>query len=540
MCPYKPSLKRRASDVSTQAPSGSGSAADSDSNAESRSSVSPSPKRCRRESPTGLQAVGEVLHQFGLVGEPHYDSRQTRLWQLLERLPWVAAEQRTMPALIVAEPAAVPGIQALVNQMREALFPDDAEALNVTVLSGRNPRLPSDAKYSLVINHEPPRTGQEYMRRLAALAPAAERGSAATAVAPGVVYTMLQERQLANGGVREVVNLLQRAKRSMRARGRRIQVSELDSALQIISSTDTSDDYGDDDDEGGDDCDCVCCRSQSMSCISFHAMQCSGPRVEVVRVQLEALDNLSRVSPMIAPRLRDHACTIICLHSLFCHTPWDGAESYFALPAGMGSVRVVMVLATDCSWHDYPDCGTFSGGVAWTDILDTDSMNATDATLAKLEEHEIKLLGGDSRRLVLMGISQGGGQAMYRFLRSRNHLGGYIGAVCHVPVAPHVPRSCDPLAIAKQQGKALTNQDRPVRMLAGELDTTFPAPLVLRDAERLRKDGGFLDVEVTVQKGLTHEGDEGCGVQADLKFLRKHLPQMLPRAPIAGDAAKLK
>lgn len=245
--------------------------------------------------------------------------------------------------------------------------------------------------------------------------------------------------------------------------------------------------------------------------------------VEVVRVQLQALEDMASLEPLIAPRLRGHACTMICLHNQYCHTPWDGSEHLFALPPGMGSVRVVLVLATGASWHDYPDCGTFNAGIPWIDILDMDGMDETDRLIERLEEHEVKLLGGRSERLVLMGCSQGGGQSMLRFLRSRNRLGGWMGSVCHAPTAPHAPRDRDPLLVP---GRSCVNLDRPVRMLAGGQDVTFPPAMVQRDFERLKRIGGFTDVAVTVQPELTHEGDEQK-VSVDLKGLPKLLASMI-------------
>jgi len=248
-----------------------------------------------------------------------------------------------------------------------------------------------------------------------------------------------------------------------------------------------------------------------------------------VRVPLQALEDLSAVAPLMASRVQNHACTLICLHNMYCHTPWDGYEHLFALPAGMGAVRVVMVLATGSSWHDYPDVGSFAGGVAWMDILDMESMNKADRLIERLVEHEVGLLGGQGERLFLMGASQGGGQSMLHFLRSRRRLGGWIGAVCHAPTAPHTPCNEDPLTDAS---RPLVNCDRPMRLLAGELDSTFPAALALRDVERLRRVGGFTNVEVTVQKGLTHEGPEDDSDPPELMFLQKHLPSMIaPRAP---------
>eukprot|EP00434_Breviolum_minutum_P023121 symbB.v1.2.020398.t1/scaffold1714.1/size104981/2 len=85
------------------------------------------------------------------------------------------------------------------------------------------------------------------------------------------------------------------------------------------------------------------------------------------------------------------------------------------------------------------------------------------------------LLNGHSERIVLMGMSQGGGQSMLRFLRSKILLGGWVGSVCHVPTAPHTPRSRDPLLVSS---RPTVNRSRPVRLLAGESDCVFAPSLV--------------------------------------------------------------
>merc|ERR1711972_135581 len=176
-------------------------------------------------------------------------------------------------------------------------------------------------------------------------------------------------------------------------------------------------------------------------------------------------------------------------------------------------------------------------------------MNKSDKLIENLVDYEIDMLGGQSDRVVLMGVSQGGAQSMLRFLRSRKRLGGWVGGVCHAPVAPHTPYELDPLL---DESCPPVNRDRPLRFLAGGADVCFPPALVLRDAERLRKVGCFVDVQVEVQPGLTHEGYhwhetkrnkknppkyEDATLQRasedvpDLLLLRRHLPSMLGLAP---------
>jgi len=216
-----------------------------------------------------------------------------------------------------------------------------------------------------------------------------------------------------------------------------------------------------------------------------------------------------------------------------CHGPWDGCEHLFALPASLGPVRVVLVLADEGSYHDYPDLGAYESGVTWLDILDEKTMFEADELLEKLVDFETELLGNQSRRVVLFGKSQGGGMCLLRLLRSRRRLGGFIGGMCHVPTMPHLPWHADPLALAS--GRTLANATVPVRILCGDADTIFASSMVRRGAARLRSVGGFTDVKVEVMAGLTHEDaldSQGCWVDADapapeLAFLRKHLPEVL-------------
>lgn len=282
--------------------------------------------------------------------------------------------------------------------------------------------------------------------------------------------------------------------------------------------------------------------------MTYHARTRQGTaRVEAVRLHIKALKHMPTVSPRIATRLRNHVCTIICLHCMYLHTQWDGHEHLFALPDGTGTVRVIFVLAEEGSWHEYPDSGTLSGGGApWIDILDMASMDKTDELLEKLVDHEIELLHGQSDRIIMMGASQGGCQSMLRFIRSRQQLAGYIGAVCHVPTMPHTPRDCDPLL---DEWRQPVNRSRPIRLLTGSSDFVIPSNMVLRDADRLRSVGGFLDVQVDVQKGMDHGGhlrtqrgknhkkmlnhaDQDAHDNVfDVEFMAQHLPSMLGLAP---------
>jgi len=447
------------------------------------------------------------------------------------------------------------GVCNLCGTRRHA-FPE------VTIVAGKDVDI-DEMSSQVVINYELP-TATEYVRRLSALVPAKQRPPMPLRVA----YTLVDEKDMKGRRAKDMCQLLRAAQQGVD----RAKATEFDSVLDFFENMDyeeEEEDEEEEDEDEDDDCDCTYCRGGMLGCTSFHTMPNVNPRrgvlgktsgVEVVRVPLRALEDMDKAVPFIAPRVVEHQCTLICLHCLFAHTPWDGWEQFFAPPELNGTIRVVMVLAEDTSWHEYHDHGLLcAGGAPWMDILNMDSMNRTDALLEELINHEAALLNGHSERIVLMGMSQGGGQSMLRFLRSPIRLGGWIGSVCHVPTVPHTPRQHDPLL-----GGPAVNRDRPVRLLAGELDKVFPPGIILRDAARLRNVGGFTDVQVEVRSEMEHEGltseaklesdspvmsptgskkartSEAIKLAAkmrraerdapDLFFVQKHLPQMVKLA----------
>jgi len=492
------------------------------------------------------------VHQVGILGGTDYDSKDRRLEQLLERVPASSGA-----VAVFATPASASAVRAVVARCCQGegacVFPrvDVIEVASTHGASVGQKNWHGWGHHQLVINYDVPATVREYLRRLSTL-----YWSKTTSLSPAVAYTFIEEEQLNGRPCREFVALLRRVRRAAAkglSLGGMAKAIEFDSALGQLVREDPQDEGEEDGDVGdSDDCDCAHCRGCAVGGTSFHLARPLTPTdisvgpvgrlgAEVVRMPLRALEDLDAWSPLIAPRMSGHVCTIICLHMLYVHTPWDGWEHVFALPELGGNVRVIMLLAEQCSWHDYPDQATLCyGGVPWADILDVGCMEKTDALLERLIDHEAELLHGRTERIVLFGVSQGGGQSMLRFLRSRRRLGGWVGAVCHVPTAPHTQRAHDPLLT---DGRPLVNRDTPVRLLAGEQDSVFPPGIVLRDAERLRSVGGFSDVQVEVQGGLCHEGfvddampksikDAGAEVAwlqrarrdvPELVFLREHL-----------------
>jgi len=501
-----------------------------------------------------------VLHQLGFV-EDGYDSKADRLQQLFDRIP-----VQSSAVAVFAEASSVPAVKAAVERYRQReaarsshvarkschgvptpcsasstfLKAPKDDILEVRVLTSASSLAAEEAAY--VINYDVPKTSCDYLRHLSLL-------MRSKTIEPKVVYSFIEESKLKSKPCRALRALFQRAKTAAAGNpelGGIAKATEFDS---VIEQMEDEEEEEDEDDEDDDDCCCAFCNSCGVGQTSYHtAMRCRAPgikpaAVEVVRLQLKALEDMDAAAPLIAPRVPGHVGTVICLHCLNYHDPWDGWEHLFAMPGLGGHLRVVFLLADECSWHDYPDSGTLgAGGVPWMDILDVDSMDRADKLLERLVDHEAALLNGQSERVVLMGMSQGGGQSMLRFLRSRRRLGGWLGAVCHVPTAPHTTRDRDPLLLP---ARPTVNCDRPVRLLAGEEDSVFPPGLVLRDVERLRHVGGFRDVEIEVRRGLSHEGnnesvEEGMSKARaelmlgrarmevpELLFLRQHLPAML-------------
>jgi hypothetical protein len=540
-----------------------------------------------------------AIHQFTLVGGADYESKELRLEETLARLP-----PGSGTAVVVADKGATSAVEAIVARHRAAsaqvglakshnskLLEIDSNAStrasnadsgseevitesSVSAIAQPVAILVSDSSNNskghaldlsncqFIINYSFPTSGRKYLEQVAQLS----LSSAETRV----IFTLVDESDLGSRRCREVMALIRRAKKAAEAHSSMAgvgKIAEFQAALQQLDPKDDEEEEGEEEkggeEEWDDSCDCCHCQGSKIGSRSYHAPdKCGTPRVEAVHVHLRALENMAVLSPVIASGLKDHVCTLVCLHCLYCHTPWDGDEDLFALPDGMGAVRVVFVLAEGVKWHEYPDSGSLYGGTPWSDMLDMASMDKTDQLLEKLVDHEIDLLNGHSERLMMMGVSQGGCQAMLRFLRSRQKLGGWIGGVTHAPTMPHTPQDQDPLL---GSWRSSVNCGQPLRFLAGGADSVFPPAMILRDAERLRTVGGFTDIKVEVAEGLAHDDylpdtspvknsksdsksnknsknqkpsrEEAIRRRApDLHFMRKHLPAMLGLAPAPDQA----
>eukprot|EP00913_Durusdinium_trenchii_P001977 g1828.t1 len=199
----------------------------------------------------------------------------------------------------------------------------------------------------ILINYDLPKL-PEYLRRLNAL----DTLESFHPRFPRVVYTFLEEAQLKTRACKDLVELLKSTRKYVAASKK----AEIDSALGLIeeeeeweeesdcdpmrSSRSPGREEGEDEDwdeEDWDACDCAHCRGSILGSTSYHPLlehpdfehkAMSG--IEVVRLPLKALEDFDKAVPFIAPRVTGHSCTLICLHCLNVHTPWDGWEQFFA------------------------------------------------------------------------------------------------------------------------------------------------------------------------------------------------------------------
>eukprot|EP00928_Gymnodinium_smaydae_P057156 TRINITY_DN40436_c0_g1_i1.p1 TRINITY_DN40436_c0_g1~~TRINITY_DN40436_c0_g1_i1.p1 ORF type:complete len:556 (-),score=86.25 TRINITY_DN40436_c0_g1_i1:56-1642(-) len=266
-----------------------------------------------------------------------------------------------------------------------------------------------------------------------------------------------------------------------------------------------------------------------------------GRQLEVVAVSLATVregfdDDFKQLNDAMKPE-EDPSYTVLAFHHYGSHDlRREHIRQY--LPANKSDrARVVFINADEdmdgaLSWHDYLDKAMMDenlgddAGCSWIDIIDAETtreggrgMDETNRLLAQVVGFEVTWLHGQSKRLVLSGSSQGGGMAFYHFLTSSTVLGGFVGCVCHVPTAPHLPRTQDPLL------RAPVNRSRPVRILSGGNDTCFAQSLVQRDLLRLQRIGGFTDVEQRIQSDADHYMGEYPDL--DLKYLQEVLRTIL-------------
>lgn len=548
--------------------------------------ASSSPAKRSRHSPKAVGKAGipqstldmwRAIHQFSLVGGADYQSKELRLEQTLARLPPAGSN-----VVVFADAAFSSIVEALVERHLRAFAKEELASVHekAETASDESTRASSGADSSsedvfeaepssctnatrvhilvpgsrkaeafdfidchYIINYSFPVSGRKYLELVAKLC-----HSQAQLL---VVFTLVDDCDLGSRRCREVMALIRKVKVAAQANPRMAGVGKAEEFKAALEQLKPHFDGADEGEDYDDSCDCHHCLRSKIGGRSYHAPNARGtPTVESVHVHVGALENMSTAAPAMASYLTDHVCTVVCLHCLYCHTPWDSDQHLFALPPGMGAVRVVFALADDTTWHEYPDSGTVCAGTPWMDMLDMASMDKADRLLERLVDHEIDLLNGKSERVVLMGVSQGGCQAMLRFLRSRQPLGGWVGGVTHAATMPHTPRDRDPLL---ENWRPPVNRHKPIRFLAGAADSVFPPAMVLRDAERLRAVGGFTDVQVEVMESLAHDAylpekkrlgktqpkttalegtDEAMRKRMpDLHFLCRHLPAMLGLAP---------
>eukprot|EP00927_Polykrikos_kofoidii_P076729 TRINITY_DN7376_c0_g1_i1.p1 TRINITY_DN7376_c0_g1~~TRINITY_DN7376_c0_g1_i1.p1 ORF type:complete len:603 (-),score=102.82 TRINITY_DN7376_c0_g1_i1:37-1791(-) len=531
------------------------------------------PKRASAQTSPEVRAILASAHQFGYVdarGED-YDDKRERAVQLLARLSgsilFVAAEQHIENVCLALGSALKialnqegawdgesfewrPAAQSSFLELRKSgggALPGVAKR-RVALGSARRLAAGDALGFQTIVFYDISNGAADYVRPLLQ-----GRGTRCQASAPSHVYTMVDVAEFGTPRCKSIALALRRARKAAERCGDQEKATELLLSVQNLGyEQEQTEEEGEDEDEeeeeeeeaddgAGEWLPRISDYFAGQCSVSYHASEICAPgdapfAVEVVRLPLRVLPRLSAVRSVIRPRFR-HACTVVCLHNFNTLGPWDCYEHLFALPRGSpssGFVRVVMVLADDGRYHDYPDLGAYQSGTPWLDVIDPSSMVETDVLLEKLVDAEIKYVG-DSRRVVLFGKSQGGGQALFRLMRSRQKLGGCISAMSHVPTMPHIPCFADPLTGGSPQQGPFVNSSTPVRMLHGDIDQIFSPTMVLKGAQRLCKLGGFTDVEVEVKEGLDHENlfkKDGLfadpdGPPPELTFLRKHLPGMV-------------
>lgn len=125
---------------------------------------------------------------------------------------------------------------------------------------------------------------------------------------------------------------------------------------------------------------------------------------------------------------------------------------------------------------------TLNSGIpmrAWYDITsltregrqDLPGLQASHALVEQLIEKQIKH-GIDASRIVLIGFSQGGAQALYSGTRAEQPIAGIAGLSCYLPDAENTPESA---------------VNRPVLLMHGDLDDVVLPELGRESAEWLQQ-----------------------------------------------------
>lgn len=145
-----------------------------------------------------------------------------------------------------------------------------------------------------------------------------------------------------------------------------------------------------------------------------------------------------------------HTHTVLLLHgraawgSEFAHALFNVEESTIRLPSLFPSVRFVFPTATTqlstvfqenlTEWFDIYSLGDPDARLD----LQLPGLKASVSYILKLIDEEVELLGGDSRKLILGGISMGMATSLMAFLARGKGLGGYIGASGWMPLMQEI------------------------------------------------------------------------------------------------------
>lgn len=205
---------------------------------------------------------------------------------------------------------------------------------------------------------------------------------------------------------------------------------------------------------------------------------------------------------VLKPRGGRHEYTIVYMHQFALNGAGyiDWGTHYF-FNQKLAKMRLKVVLPTaraipisahngnvQYAWYDYRV--DYDG--AREDVLNHLSLRRTRDRIFKILDREIKLLGGDARRVFLGGASQGCCTGLHCALTYPRLLGGFVGTVGHL-------MSCTPTPERKM--------NMPIYMYNGSADEVMRWPWVSQTYNRF-KDAGYTDVHIKKDIGVTHENPD--------------------------------
>jgi len=213
---------------------------------------------------------------------------------------------------------------------------------------------------------------------------------------------------------------------------------------------------------------------------------------------------------------KTHTASLILLHGFTCSgqqlaselLPWLKQR---LMPSAFGGIRFVFLTAprrrVSCyddpnqeenAWHDYfSDHGGAEGRPNIEEDIDVGQLDWTRAQVHKAIDAEAKLLGGDYKKVALLGQSQGSCTALHCALTHPKSIAGILCSIgqlySHTPVSEK-------------------RNDLKVFTFNGAADDCIGCSLSLRTYSRLLEAG--YQLRMHIQPGVSHEGS--TDVEIDL------------------------